>query len=361
MQVASRYLELGRTKDALEACHTALAADPRHVGAWCVKAHCHLILDQVSDAYGAIVQALELKPDSAMALRLSAEYQLRIGARAGALTTARRAVEVAPNEVLNLTHLAGICSKLGLEEGATKAAREAVRLAPNDPATHESAGLVALRFHDMRAARASFTRARQLDPSSWTAHNNLGVVCSQRASDVGALFHFGRSVSLNPQQLPVSNLERTALLAQVQVYSVVLLALTIVAVVAEQHRHVQLWPVGLLLALAVVAVVLVRSLPRQIRRALSRTAIVAIGRSSLPGLFLQPLRNRAPWRWAQLTLESISALVTVAFAVMLVVAMVDPVRVSLGAIGLALVAAVYQVLLMAIWMAKRREAPPSPK
>lgn len=73
-----------------------------------------------------------------------------------------------------------------------------------------------------------------------------------------------------------------------------------------------------------------------------------------------PAQSRA-MEMGQLTLESISALVTVAFAAMLVVAMVDPVRVSLGAIGLALVAAVYQVLLMAIWMAKRREAPPSPK
>jgi len=165
-----------------------------------------LELGRYAEARTIVEQELAQTPDDPVLHGWHAQSLLGLGDDAGALAAGNRLVSLRPDDEWGHRICSLVLERTGRPEEATEAAATAVRLEPNSWVTHARYASAALdvrgRLHD---AWLAAQRTVQLAPDEPDAHFVVGVVAQHRGQDDVARQAYERTLALDPEHAMAMN------------------------------------------------------------------------------------------------------------------------------------------------------------
>src|ERR1700730_3232163 len=157
-------LQLGRKREALNALHRALDAEPPHPEAALKLAELALVDREEAAALELYGRAIEIAPNYAGAYLGSGKVAARLGFEAEALESCSRAFEVNPEYPEAGLRLAEWTLANGSAAEALEIYRRVLKIAPELAEAEYGCGVAALEIGYIEQARESFSRALKLNP-----------------------------------------------------------------------------------------------------------------------------------------------------------------------------------------------------
>jgi tetratricopeptide (TPR) repeat protein len=148
---------------ALHHAAAALAADPRLLDAWILRARCAAAADRRDDALAAAARAETLASDRSSRLREIALIRLAAGDPAGAERTLRLARERAPRDLDTIAWLAELALHRAALDDAERLANEVLVLSPDHPRARSVLGGARVLRGDPAGAIPELERAADAD------------------------------------------------------------------------------------------------------------------------------------------------------------------------------------------------------
>lgn len=195
---AEALIDAGRPTEALPLLAQAIAAEPGHTRAHCLRSLALMKQEQYPAALRSAETAVSLAPTEEWGHRLRAIVLLEMGRKRQALAPAREAARLAPWEPSVLHTLARSELASGKKREARETAERLRSAAPEWNSSHELLGLIALEERHAKVAEAHYRDALRLHPGSWVAMNNLGLALQRQGRRKEAIECFHQAARLNP-------------------------------------------------------------------------------------------------------------------------------------------------------------------
>lgn len=180
LHLAWLLLRRGANDEARPLIDEALAAQPRHAGAWRLRG---LLLEGADDSDGALAAyrtSIECDPGSAASLQYLAMLCDKLGRGDEAVDAFRRAIEIDPSLVDTRAMLGAVLERRGDIDGAERIYREALALAGTSPMVHFRLGLLLQKRGDLDGAEGHLRRCVELDGGTDAALGALSSLLARR-------------------------------------------------------------------------------------------------------------------------------------------------------------------------------------
>ena len=196
---ANRFMEAGKTQEAILEYRNALQEDPRYGEARLKLAEAYQAVGNFNQARREFIRAADLLPQDTVAQVQASRYLLLAGQFEDARTRIQLVIDRDPTNVDAQMIMGRALVGLKDLEGAVREIEEAIKLDPNRATTYSSLAAVQYAQGDRARAKASFEKAVEVDPRSMQAHLALAYFRWMTGDTVGAEDTFKGAIAIDPK------------------------------------------------------------------------------------------------------------------------------------------------------------------
>ena len=196
---ANRFMEAGKTQEAILEYRNALQEDPRYGEARLRLAQAYQTAGNFNQARREFIRAADLMPQNTVAQVQASRYLVAAGQFEDARTRIQLVIDRDPTNVDAQMIMGRALVGLKDLEGAVREIEEAIKLDPNRATTYSTLAAVQYAQGDRVRAKASFEKAVEVDPRSMQARLALAYFRWMTGDMVGAEETFKGAIAIDPK------------------------------------------------------------------------------------------------------------------------------------------------------------------